>query len=614
MSSHHIGGRHGRRVKPRAHQVDYIPRGVQIKNSRDGRRYFMKGGERYYVDKEPRKRSEKMTVTQLSALDGAKVYKDGKTFLAQDGAWTDITGKRKGTELGALIPTMFKTGNVTGGGQYVLPRQPFGGVMTPGDKSFTQFAGTPVDRFSKQFMGEDKLQQYAEAQRHQANIDPRYAQLVGHDGGKSSARTPWLQRERSQPRSGVSHRHMIPQARVPSLTAEEEETLRLRGGTGEAPTPAPFAAPKPTRLMEKGRQTPFVQAARPESVVRTKRKIQEREATPPEQTRLVLKGVKQPDIYGALRKGAQVQQAVEPAHTNISELKRQAERAKAKRRKVAPAPRDFSAGTKQRTTAILDSAMKERSQDMKKEQVRRASREEDEPHMRARRGQGKMRILREIPETRLVPTSRPHQPYSDIKHLLPAVTHAEGVKAKSDWDRKMERTRAANIGGSVPAGPAASIMSREDTRKQRELDVWTEKNKRRLAAGEQALPKPTFDAPRAPTPVQAAPEVVFQTAGEAEAARARTEARRSPECAARRCAAAGETEGGTGAGRLQARRRPEPDARGSDTGGDRRRSPQKGGTATGGRTYPRTDARPGGHEGDGQRECAVVATGIGRAP
>jgi hypothetical protein len=144
MSSHHIGGRHGRRVKPRAHQVDYIPRGVQIKNSRDGRRYFMKGGERYYVDKEPRKRSEKMTVTQLSALDGAKVYKDGKTFLAQDGAWTDITGKRKGTELGALIPTMFKTGNVTGGGQYVLPRQPFGGVMTPGDKSFT--AGRQVQQ------------------------------------------------------------------------------------------------------------------------------------------------------------------------------------------------------------------------------------------------------------------------------------------------------------------------------------------------------------------------------------------------------------------------------------------------------------------------------------
>jgi hypothetical protein len=216
---------------------------------------------------------------------------------------------------------------------------------------------------------------------------------------------------------------------------------------------------------------------------------------------LVLKGVKQPDIYGALRKGAQVQQAVEPAHTNISELKRQTERAKAKRRKVAPAPRDFSAGTKQRTTAILDSAMKERSQDMKKEQVRRASREEDEPHMRARRGQGKMRIPREISERSLVPTS--HKPYSDIKHLLPTVTHAEGVKAKSDWDRKMERTRAANIGGSVPAGPAASIMSREDTRKQRELDVWTEKNKRRLAAGEQALPKPTFDAPRAPTPVQA---------------------------------------------------------------------------------------------------------------
>jgi len=216
----------------------------------------MKGGERYYVDKEPRKRSEKMTVTQLSALDGAKVYKDGKTFLAQDGAWTDITGKRKGTELGALIPTMFKTGNVTGGGQYVLPRQPFGGVMTPGDKSFTQFAGTPVDRFSKQFMGEDKLQQYAEAQRHQANIDPRYAQLVGHDGGKSSARTPWLQRERSQPRSGVSHRHMIPQARVPSLTAEEEETLRLRrhgGGTH----PSPFRSAQAHTINGEREANPF---------------------------------------------------------------------------------------------------------------------------------------------------------------------------------------------------------------------------------------------------------------------------------------------------------------------------------------------------------------------
>ena len=122
----------------------------------------MKGGERYYVDKEPRRRSEKMTLTQLSTLDGAKVYKDGRTFLAQDGAWTDITGKRKGAELGALIPTMFKTGNVTGGGQYVLPRQPFGGVMTPGDKSFTELAGTPVDRFSKKFMGEDKLRQIGE--------------------------------------------------------------------------------------------------------------------------------------------------------------------------------------------------------------------------------------------------------------------------------------------------------------------------------------------------------------------------------------------------------------------------------------------------------------------
>ena len=98
-------------------------------------------GETYYIDKEPRKRSEKMTLAKLSGIEGAKVYKDGKTYLAQDGSWNDITGKRKYTELGALIPTMFKTGNVVEGGQYVLPRQPFGGVMTPGDKTVYRACG-----------------------------------------------------------------------------------------------------------------------------------------------------------------------------------------------------------------------------------------------------------------------------------------------------------------------------------------------------------------------------------------------------------------------------------------------------------------------------------------